>query len=86
MSELEKLVFLHRANRLPEEVELVYVSVKRTAYGDWQIAEMYTVSQELMGMEYEEHIKIERYRFGNQNLFAGYGEKTKTLVIGKEMV
>ena len=90
LSELEELILRYRANCLPEEVKLIYIPMKKTAYGDYEIATTYVVpkDKELTvdhGMTSEEHIRIKRYRFGDQEVFAGYGEETKTLVIGKKM-
>jgi hypothetical protein len=88
LTNLERLVFKWRIGRLPQDVKLIYIPMRKTDYGDWQIAETYAAYVEPTA-EYEqpgnvEHIKIEHLRFGTWEVFAGYGEKTQTLVIGRK--
>ena len=70
LTDLEKMALLYYVERLPEEINLIYVSV----------------TQKTFVGESERAIKIERLRFGDLVFSAGYEEETKTLVIGKREV
>ena len=88
-----RLLQLHLMNQLPEDVTVIDVPIKRTAYGDYQVAS--EDHQPFKDDKYQdgacESIEIGQYFIYDRSLifgrmmFAGYGEETKTLVIGREL-
>jgi len=83
---------LYYASELPEDIRVVSLPMRRTAYGDLQITSKYqaTIPDQLDhdGFTTTESIDIHRFVFvphGQKQIhYAGYGPKSKTLVLAKE--
>ena len=77
-----ELLELYLAGRLPEDVTLVKVPVRLTAYGDFQIAKKLGLLAPPPDCLRSETIRLEMHTTATRPIFAGYGKQTKTLVIG----
>ena len=85
MPSIPKLIQLHLDNQLPNDVTVIYVPITKTHYHDYRIALPHDQAnhyQPIASIAYET-IQLQRYTRGREFIYAGYGEQTKTLLIGK---
>ena len=80
------LLQLHLMDQLPEGVTVIYIPIKRTYDGECQVASEYhrPFEDDRHSDGACESIEIRRYLIFGRMMFAGYGEETRTLVIGKK--
>ena len=80
----------YKQGRLPPEIKLITVSIKKDGYGDFFIlpsreeVESFSSLAEINHLQ--EEIELKRYiAIDGTKVFAGYSEATKTLVIGESL-
>jgi len=85
MPSISKLIQLYIERRLPKDVTLVLVPITKTHYHDYRIPlphDQANHCQPIASIAYET-IQLQRYTRGREFIYAGYGEQTKTLLIGE---
>jgi hypothetical protein len=89
----EALLELYLLRSLPDDITLITVPLKRSPYGDYSIQTSYCVPawdlprcESADGNIEVEHIEMARFHFGLLDIYAGYGEKTKTLIVGTHSI
>ena len=84
--DMRNLLLLYKMNRgnLPSDITVVNVPIKaHAAYGDFSIqGERKPLSPPPPG-GLRESITLEKYVVLDEIIYAGFGEKTRTLLIGK---
>lgn len=82
--DIKQLVKDWLIDELDEDIQVVFVSVKKTVYGDYQTIrddQASPVSASEASWQ-QENIELGEYAIGDRTIVAGYGVNTGTLVIG----
>lgn len=97
--ELKEMVYRYRLGILPEDVRVTCVPLRKSAYGGWENALSPHQASPGMNMDWfreetepikvgdipvkREMVRLYEILTGPRTLYAGYGPKSKVLLIGK---